>query len=330
MSLPDPFEQAVSDRYAMVCAATGHSAAELLSLADRTDSLYQRFPRRKSSGGVRWLSAPQPELKSVQRGILDGLLYQLHPHPCAHGFVPGRSIVTHARQHVGQRWVVGLDLARFFDMTTQAQAARVFSQLPTVTSDEVELLARLCSRAGVLPQGAPTSPCIANLVFTPADEQIQALATAHGLAYSRYADDLALSGPDIPDGFIDEVADICGTLGYELVPHKTRRLGSGTRQVVTGLVVNSGVRAPRDTHRRLRAVLHDAGQRGIDAALGRAGLTLASLEGSIGWVAQTRPEQATRLWLALDAVLDAEAAAHAAKLAAIPSPGSDGPAAHLS
>lgn len=313
----------MTDAYAMVSAATGLSASELLALAERSDDAYQSFPRRKSSGGVRWLSAPEPELKVVQRGILDVLLYQLTPHPSAHGFVPGRSILTHAQQHTGQRWVLGLDLYRFFDMTTQAQALGVLSQLTAVTPDEVALLAQLCCRHGVLPQGAPTSPCIANLVFAPADVQIQALAAEHGLSYSRYADDLALSGPELPDRLIDDIAEICGSLGHRLVPRKTRRLGSGTRQVVTGLVVNGkgqGVRAPRDLHRRLRAVLHDASQRGIDAALTLASLTLASLEGSIGWVAQTRPEQAERLWEQLERVLDAEAAAHAAEIQAVASP----------
>ena len=267
--------------------ATGLGFVELEKLALQAPESYERFPRRKANGSVRWLCAPNGELKRVQRAILDELLYRLNPHPAAHGFVPGRSVVTHAALHTHCRWVVGIDIKNFFDETTESAARSVFAQMPELSPAEIDILIGLCCLNGGLPQGAPTSPCIANLYFKPADMTLQKYAENHGLSYSRYADDLAFSGAEIPADLIEFVTDVCKRLGYRLAHRKTRRLGSGLRQLVTGLVVNKGLSVPRPLRRRLRAILHDAEKRGINAALERAELKQSALIGLIGWVSMT-------------------------------------------
>jgi len=283
--------------------STGMDWQALTALADAAPSLYRRYPKRKSNGRLRWLSAPQPELKHIQRQILDTLLYDLSPHDAAHGFVPKRSVISHARNHVGQRWLVGLDIKDFFDETGEEAVRSVLVQIQGLSQREIQLISKLCCLSGVLPQGAPTSPCLANLYFKSADVLLSEYARAHKLNYSRYADDLAFSGPTVPTDLVDTVSEICGTLGYQLASRKTRILGSGTRQLVTGLVVNQGISVPRPLRRRLRAIIHHGKQCGLPMALERADLREDGIMGLIGWVSLTNERHGKDLYDAIKALL---------------------------
>mgnify|MGYP002629174901 CR=1 FL=1 len=282
---------------------TGMDWQALNELADAVPSLYRRYPKRKSNGRLRWLSAPQADLKRIQRQILDTLLYDLSPHDAAHGFVPKRSVISHARNHVGQRWLVGLDIKDFFDETDEGAVRSVLVQIEGLSQREIQLISKLCCLNGVLPQGAPTSPCLANLYFKSADVLLSEYARAHQLNYSRYADDLAFSGPTVPTDLVDTVSEICGTLGYRLAGRKTRVLGSGTRQLVTGLVVNQGISVPRPLRRRLRAIIHDGKQNGLPSALERADLREDGILGLIGWVSLTNECHGKDLYDAIKALL---------------------------
>jgi RNA-directed DNA polymerase len=189
----------------------------------------------------------------------------------------GRVFATHALPHVGQDVVIRLDLKDFFASTP---AARVEGYFRTIgwDADAAALLARLCTYEGALPQGAPTSPRLSNLVNHRLDARLFALARSRGVAYSRYADDMTLSGPtraphgrrrdpksllklaskpDRINDLIHEVKRIVEEEGYVLhTEKKLRIMRRGDRQLVTGLVVNEKVNLPRATRRRLRAVEH--------------------------------------------------------------------------
>jgi len=278
---------------------TSMTRGELEALASRSDDLYHRTAHPKSSGGVRWISAPREPLKTTQRAILDSLLYQRAAHESAHGFVPKRSVITHARRHTYQRWLVGLDLYRFFDETPRSAVRSVFERFSGLQEWEVEVLTELCCLEDRLPQGAPTSPYITNLYFSEVDEALTRWAESQQLTYSRYADDLAFSGPAVPPDLFRVVKESCGEFGYRVNHKKTRVLGSGARQSVTGLVVNRGISVPRRLRRTIRAVLHDASKRGLESAMRDSDMGIDSLIGRIRWISVTHPELASEMTEAL-------------------------------
>ncbi len=286
-------------------AALGYPDEALQELSRTAQRRYHRFPRVKASGKVRWISAPDADLKQAQRRLLTQVLSALPTHPAAHGFVSGRSIVTNALPHVGHAVVVGFDLRDFFD-TTRAEA--VDGCLRGFTGDERAWILALTTRDGSLPQGAPTSPHLANLVFREADARLEDWSRAHGLVYTRYADDLSFSGATLPSELFAFVAATCGAFGYRLQPTKTRVLTRDRSQRVTGLVVNDRVSVPRQERRQLRAILHDAARRGLPEALQRAGCADSDvLRGRIAFVAQVDMGLGRRLLDELDRLIDAYA-----------------------
>ncbi len=249
-------------RLAMNCGlAPGDLAACLANPEDE----YCVYPLHKGRK-VRWIEAPGPNLKSIQRSLLDDTLYTLRATNHAHGFVPGRSIVTNARLHVGRRWVVTLDIKDFFPSITSRQVRAAIDALggePEVLS----AMTRLLTRHGRLPQGAPTSPHVANLVAAEIDHRLAETATSRGWNYTRYADDLTFSGDSPPVGLVDDVEALLREHGFRAARGKTHVMGQDQRQVVTGLVVNDRVRLPKPQRRRLRAMLHQAEMIGDAAAL---------------------------------------------------------------
>jgi retron-type reverse transcriptase len=237
------------------------SPADLRALAEDVERQYQCYypvsPRASQNGRRkrRWIEAPRPALKAVQRRILDRLAYQLPPTPYAHGFVPGRSILTHARNHCGRAWVLAMDIVDFFPSVSNERVAAIASELPLLPADR-RLFVRLVTRREHLPQGAPTSPHLANLVTRSMDHALADLARRSGWAYSRYADDLALSGDTDPQPLRLHVERIVERFGFRIARRKTKLMPASRRQRVTGLVVNDRVTVPRPLRRRLRAILH--------------------------------------------------------------------------
>jgi retron-type reverse transcriptase len=272
------------DRRAGLPAAGRLGIAELARRLGLTEAqlraapvTYRRFQIPKQSGGTRTILAPAPPLKAVQRRILRRLLAGLAAHPGATGFERGHSIVTNALPHVGREVVVRLDLKDFFPSTS---AVRVESYFRTIgwDADAARLLTRLCTHEGSLPQGAPTSPRLSNLVNHRLDARLAALAGSRQVSYSRYADDLTFSGaarsphagrrnpktllgmdlpPDRVNDLIHAVKRIVESEGYTLhTSKKLRIMRAGDRKLVTGLVVNERVNLPRAIRRRLRAIEH--------------------------------------------------------------------------
>jgi len=221
---------------------------------------YHQFSIPKRSGGKRTILSPQSELKHIQRAILRRLLTRLKSHPKATGFERGHSIVTNANIHVGSTVVLRMDIKDFFTSTSSARIREMFRRLGW-DSKASELLMKLCTYQGGLPQGAPTSPRLSNLVNCSLDVRLSALAEQNGAAYSRYADDITFSfnadAHALLSMTIRLTKEILAEYGYRL--HQTRKLTIRRRhqcQKVTGLVVNDRVALPRKTRRWLRAVQH--------------------------------------------------------------------------
>jgi len=264
----------------MLAEAMGISLAELRFLVYHRSvsriSHYRRFGIAKKTGGVRIISAPMPRLKRAQYWVLDRLLAKLPVHDAAHGFVAGRNIVGNAGQHVGRAVVLNLDLQNFFPSIAYPRVRGLFQsfgysrQMATLLglictetpTEEVELDGNryhVQNGARCLPQGAPTSPMLTNLLCRRLDKRLSAAAAKLGFRYTRYADDMTFSADQAAaDGLarlLWRVKRIIADEGFTLHPDKQRIMRAASRQEVTGIVVNQRPAVCRDTLRRFRATL---------------------------------------------------------------------------
>jgi RNA-directed DNA polymerase len=243
-----------------------------------TRTNYVRFALPKKTGGERIISAPLPRLKAAQHWVLENILEKLPVHEAAHGFRAGRSIVSNAQPHVGASVVVNLDLKDFFPTVMYPRVKGFFVKLgyseATATAlallctepdvDEVELDGQryyVAQGARRLPQGAPTSPALTNLLCRRLDRRLKGAARKLGFTYTRYADDLTFSAPKQGGGadvgkMLRLVRFVVRKEGFKPHPEKTRVLRRGRQQEVTGVVVNDKPGVDRETLRRFRALLH--------------------------------------------------------------------------
>ena len=287
----------------------------------------------KSSGGFRLIEAPKQRLKELQRRILSGILNLVPPHPAAHGFLPGRSIRTFATPHTGQRVVLRMDLRDFFPSIGFARV-EAFFRTAGYPEPVARLLARLCTNRaprdvwnlrceGVdprqlrdyqvlytqphLPQGAPTSPALANLCAYRLDCRLAGLAESAGARYTRYADDLAFSGgPEFErcvERFSLHVAAIAAEEGFATHHRKTRIMHQGVRQHLAGLTANQGVNVMRADFDRLKATLNNC-VRLSPASQNRDAHPdfRAHLEGRVGFVESINPAKGKRLRAILERI----------------------------
>lgn len=285
---------------------------------------YRWVPKR--SGGARLLEIPKPDLAAAQRKILRELLDRVPPHASAVGFRKGRNVLDHASAHAGAAVVLRMDLGDFFASVAATRVHAIFVALgyPAAVSS---LLTGLCThrtsmfvrhastdhaawsrlRERHLPQGAPTSPALANLAALGLDVRLAALASKAGAAYTRYADDLAFSGGT---GFARSTAAFhvlaCAIVIEESFapnPRKTRIMRASSRQQITGLVVNAKPSLPRDELDRLKATLHNCVAHG-PASQNRDGRAdfRAWLAGKVAWVASVHPARGARLRAMLERI----------------------------
>lgn len=214
---------------------------------------------RKRNGEARRLLVPSDELKSLQKKILRRLLARLRTHPAATGFEPGSSIVHNAIMHTQQAVVICMDVRDFFTETKSERVDAYFRRIGW-NRDAADLLTRLTTWDGGLPQGAPTSPRLSNLLNFALDTRIERFVLRRKGIYTRYADDICISySKDVPKrvrGTVQIVSRKLKSHGYQVHKQKTRILRQHQRQKVTGLVVNDCVNVPRHIRRKLRAVEH--------------------------------------------------------------------------
>lgn len=275
---------------AFLKATTREMAAEVLGTTLKRVNYYlfkipsdERYRIRmiaKKSGRYREISEPVTGLKLIQKRLAEILSIIYEHHPCAHGFIPRKSIVSNALPHVGRCVVVNLDLKNFFPSIHFGRVKGLFMSKPFCFNEEVAIfIAQICCHDGHLPQGAPTSPVISNLICRQLDDNLMCVATKERCIYTRYADDITFSfdHPYIPYniGIIDEqkmfvpsavVRNIIQENGFEVNYCKVRWSIRAARQEVTGLIVNDKVNVKRRYVRRIRAILHAWEKYGLEAA----------------------------------------------------------------
>lgn len=304
-------------------------------------AIYQYFRIRKRSGGHRLISVPDPKLMIVQRWITSHILSELAVHRASFAFAPKSSIVGCAAQHCGARWLIKMDISGFFGSISEIKVYRVFVEAgysPLVAFE----LTRLCTHApsgskryskrewlapgtrqpiysyrqyhiGNLPQGAPTSPMLSNLVMRETDKRIATLAAQAGLTYTRYSDDITFS----TTGAFDRskaMAVILGTtailrrVGFQVNKTKTRIVPPGARKVVLGLLVDGALpRLTQEFRDRLRQHLYYLEKLGPEAHRAARGFDTVSglyrhVRGLIDFAQSIDPPFATKMRAKLEAV----------------------------
>lgn len=305
--------------------------------SNHKSSGYQVFPIKKRSGGKRWICVPEPFLKSSQHFINQEILYSPFAlkklsEACT-AYVPHKGQIANARLHHSSRDILKIDLSNFFESISERQVFQVFKRLgyhPYVAF----ILARVCTRTidigkdnrfrkkgrwstkkqyklnlpnlgsepklqvGHLPQGAPSSPMLANLVCIDLDSKIDAIATEYELMYSRYADDIVLSGNiSDPRPLISKIYRILANNGFSPNKNKTKFLRQGQRKIVTGLSIEDSacLRVPRAYKQKIRQELYYIEKHGLQAHCQHLDyknpLSYAlRLDGKINYVRKIEPE----------------------------------------
>jgi hypothetical protein len=287
----------------------------------------------KKSGAIRLIEVPKPRLKELQRQILAHIIDKIPPHSSAHGFVKSRSVKTFLLPHVGQRAVLKMDLQNFFPSIPGARIQTIFRMLGYPES-VADLLGGICTNAVPrhvwnaassdadrphvqeacllhtrphLPQGAPTSPALANICAYRMDCRLTGLARSAGAEYTRYADDLAFSGGEAfergVERFSAHVAAVLLEEGFSVNHRKTRIMRQGVRQRLAGLVANERINVMRTDFDQLKATLHNCVRLGAQSQNRTAHPRFrAHLDGRIGWVESVNPAKGQRLRMIFDKI----------------------------
>jgi RNA-directed DNA polymerase len=288
---------------------------------------------KRVAGSARLIESPKARLKAIQRRILHHILDRIPPHRAAHGFTRGRSIKTFVAPHAGRSIVLRADLADFFPAVSKARAIAAL-RTAGYPEEVCQVLAALCTnqvpdgvwrsfpqfgnqrdrwrheglyRRPHLPQGAPTSPALANLCSFRLDCRLEGLARTFDANYTRYADDLLFSGgPDLARDIRRFYAIVCAVAsdeGFRVNFRKTRIMSPADRQCAAGLVLNEHPNVRRDSYDRLKATLHNCVRHGA-ASQNRAGAAdfRAHLHGRIAFIESVTPARGHKLRVVFDRI----------------------------
>ena len=301
VALPDELK-ATDD----LLAYLGVSKAEIKKIWWFRSRMYSHFDISKSNGKKRIISAPDRRLKMIQRKIAESLTGIYRPRTSVHGFAQGRSVKSNAMTHLRRRYIINIDLKDFFPSITEK---RVFGLLQSIGVDDgvAKIIVRICCNQEHLPQGAPSSPIISNMICFRLDKSLMEFAKAHRLLYTRYADDITFSSYQPPSAVFQGARPPSGKLelgnlserlmriisgnGFELNPDKLYYADKNARRTVTGLKINEGLNIDRRYIRNIRATLFKIEIKGVTAVEEelryrfRKNCSLqAHLHGKIAWV----------------------------------------------
>ncbi|MGC4035963.1 MAG: reverse transcriptase family protein [Chitinophagaceae bacterium] len=319
----------VFDSVEDLAKATNLSIAEIKFLSFHrkvaTTSHYIRFSVPKKSGGRRVISAPMPKLKTLQYWILENILNKVPVHAAANGFVTTKSILSNASHHIGKEVVINVDFKDFFPTINYKRVKGIFVKLG-YSEKIATVLALVCTEPEreeatldgkkyfvatnkrTLPQGAPTSPAITNIICYKLDCRFKGMADKLQFSYTRYADDLSFSS----DGnvltkriqqLLWRTKKIIADEGFTIHPKKVKVMRKGARQEVTGIVVNKKPGINRETLHRFRALLQQIAKNGIEGKKWKGGNTIDEIIGYANFVAQVKPALGNKFKAQLQTIL---------------------------
>jgi RNA-directed DNA polymerase len=230
-----------------------HPRERLRILAATADSRYRRMEQKDRNGKVRPIMEPSAELKFVQRTIRERLLLPIPLSPIVYGDVPGQSAVLNAKQHLNQANVASVDIRRCYPSMTNATVFRVFLGTLGLGDSLAHLLTRLTTLDGHIPQGAPTSGALANLILSPVDLILEDIAARLGLIVTRYVDNIDFSGVRTREAILPTIAAL-QRAGFAVGRKKVFNAGYRSPHVVTGQLVDGRIaRLPRSKRANVRA-----------------------------------------------------------------------------
>ena len=232
----------------------GFSAHALYSASNYKHYYKTRIP--KENGEERELSVPDEFLKAIQRKIVEKLLCFEEVSPYATAYVYGGSTIRNARPHIGQPVILKLDIKHFFDSVIYPVVKeKVFPENRYSENNRI-LLSLLCLDGGVLPQGAPTSPIISNIIMKDFDDVIGDWCQQRKIRYTRYCDDMTFSGEFEPKVTIEFVRGELRKRGYFLNNKKTTIVHDGQKKIVTGIVVNEKLNVSSEYRKSIRQTVY--------------------------------------------------------------------------
>jgi len=285
----------------------GFPIKTLYALSNNVEKHYRSVFILKSDKSKRRLCVPDKILKSVQRSIADNILTQYPISRYAMAYKPGASVQKNARVHIGKKKLLKLDIEDFFDHILYSRVKDTVFYKEKFSEPIRVLLTMLCYYRDVLPQGAPTSPAITNIIMYDFDEKIGEFCNQRGIAYTRYCDDMTFSGDFDEKEVIALVKRELAGLGLYLKNRKTALVPQSKRQVVTGIVVNEKLNIAKEYKKNIRQQMYYIKKFGIDGHLDRIGVSdkrqyVLSLRGRIAFVLQSVPGD--REFLCYKAFLD--------------------------
>ena len=239
-----------------LCRILEISKPQLYYIFRNIDGLYRPFKLKKASGAYREISIPNGNLKSIQKKILKRILETIPLNPWSHAYRKKHSSITYAQAHVGAKFLATLDIEDFFPSVSYRMVQRVFEKLG-YPPDVSKALTRLATNKGCLPQGAPTSPYIANLVLDKTDRALKRICEQRNLAYGRLSDDIGISGNRNFFGSIGNFVRVIEDHGFRESRAKRRLRGPSRRRFMAGLIVNDKLNVPKEQIRELRAIIHN-------------------------------------------------------------------------
>lgn len=239
---------------------------DLFDLVKNCHNEYRPITLKKKNGKTRMIHAPHEELRRCQRIILQEIAGKLPVSPYATAYVPGRRLADNASPHVGKRYLLKLDITDFFGSIRFDQVFSAAFHTKYFPKQVGAMLTTLCCRMDVLPQGAPTSPALSNLVMRNFDNHMGQWCSRHGIAYTRYCDDMTFSSDRPLFPVYEKAKAMLEDMGFELNEKKTRFITNATRQSVTGLTVNEKVSVSGEYKRRLRQEVYYALKFGLGDA----------------------------------------------------------------
>lgn len=242
-----------------------------------------KIPKKLRKEEFRKIQIPMNSLEIIQRKLSQILYSVYRPYPCVHGYAVTRSIITNAEAHCRKRIVLNIDIESFFESINFGRVRGLFISKPyNINPDIATVLAQICCFQNKLPQGAPSSPVISNMICAKMDAELQRLASKNHVFYTRYVDDMTFSSNKkiMPTDFVEsynsvgrnivlsnQLISIIEGNGFRINTRKTRLALPSQKQVVTGLVVNQRVNVDRKYIRNIRAMLHAWGKHGLEKTI---------------------------------------------------------------
>lgn len=262
----------------------------LYKITNNPTQNYRTYKIPKHNGKLRTITEPYPDLKYIQQWILKNILQKIPVSSYAKAYNPNDSLRANVRFHVKQPVVIKLDVEDFFPSIHQISLVKIFRQYGYELNLS-RMLSRLCSYDGKLPQGAPTSPYLSNLYCRRLDNRIGKYITKAGFRYTRYSDDITISG-NITDKQIGGIIAFCKKCledeGFKLNEEKTQILRHHHRQLVTGVVLNDKISAGVKKKKEIRKQIYYIKKYGLESHIAHENIDkqnyIYHLAGLINWV----------------------------------------------